>query len=174
MIQVKLQHLRNEKKRRYLDSIAKDIARDDKVSVDLLIGANCIQVLEPIEPYALQTILGWCIVGPIECTSGKVGAVSYNRIAVNETGTNKIQSHYLEVQDQVKERGIKEIFQRMYLLDFNESSENVRAVMTKKLEDISYEDKTFLKLMDDKLDSKSGQSLSNSFAAEKTCYEVAK
>ena len=25
----------------YLDSIAKDIARDDKVSVDLLIGANC-------------------------------------------------------------------------------------------------------------------------------------
>ena len=65
---------------RYLDSIAKYIARDDKVSVDLLIGANCIQALEPISvissqdggPYALQTILGWCIVGPIECTSGKV------------------------------------------------------------------------------------------------------
>ena len=58
------------KKGRYLDSIAKDIVRDDKVSVDLLIGANCIQVLEPISmissqdggPYALQTILGWCIV----------------------------------------------------------------------------------------------------------------
>ena len=142
---------------RYLDSIAKEIARDDKVSVDLLIGANCIQALEPISvissqdggPYALQTILGWCIVGPIECTSGKVGAVSCNRIAVNEVGTNKIQSHHFEVQDQVKESGIKEMFERMYQLDFNESSTKVHNVMTKKLEGISYEDKKFLKLMDD-------------------------
>ena len=61
------------KKWRYLDSIAKNLARDDKVSVDLLICANCIQVLELISvissqdggPYALQTILGWCIVGPM-------------------------------------------------------------------------------------------------------------
>ena len=65
------------KKWRYLDSIAKDIARDDKVSVDSLIGANCIQALEPISVissqdgglHALQTILGWCIVGPIDCTA---------------------------------------------------------------------------------------------------------
>ena len=56
---------------RYLDSIVKEIARGDKVSVDMLIGANFIQALEPISvissqdggPYALQTILGWCIVG---------------------------------------------------------------------------------------------------------------
>ena len=46
------------KKWRYLDSIAKDIARDDKVSADLLIGENCIQALEPIKmvvhiPYRL-------------------------------------------------------------------------------------------------------------------------
>ena len=109
------------KKWRYLDSIAKDIAMDDKVSVDLLIGANCIQALEPISvissqdggPYALQTILGWCIVGPIECTSGKVHTVSCNGITVNEAGTNKIQSHHFEVQDQVKESGIKEILERM-------------------------------------------------------------
>ena len=61
------------KKWRYLDSIAKNLASNDKVSVDLLICANCIQVLELISvissqdggPYALQTILGWCIVGPM-------------------------------------------------------------------------------------------------------------
>ena len=72
------------KKWRYLDSICKDIARDDKVSVDLLIGTNCIQALEPISvitsqdggPYVLQTILDWCIVEPIECTSGEVDTVS--------------------------------------------------------------------------------------------------
>ena len=93
------------KKWRYLDSIAKDIATDDKVSVDLLIGANCIQALEPISvissqdggPYALQTILGWCIVGPIECTSGKVDTVSCNHTAVSEAATNKIQSHPFQV-----------------------------------------------------------------------------
>ena len=93
------------KKWRYLNSIAKDIARDDKVLVDLLIGANYIQDLEPISvissqdgaPYALQTILGWCIVGPIECTSGKVDTVSCNHTAVSEAATNKIQSHPFQV-----------------------------------------------------------------------------
>ena len=49
---------------RYVDSITTDIARDEKVSIDLL---NCIQTLEPISvnssqdggPCALQTIFGW-------------------------------------------------------------------------------------------------------------------
>ena len=93
--------------------------------------------------------MGWCIVEPIECTSGEVDTVSYNQIAVNEAGTNKIQSHHFEMQDQVKETGIKEMLERMYQIDFNESSAKVHDVMTQKFEDISYEDKTFLKLMDD-------------------------
>ena len=53
------------------------------------------------------------------------------------------------MQDQVKESGIKEILERMYQIDFNESSAKVHDVMTQKLEDTSYEDKNFLKLMDD-------------------------
>ena len=137
------------KKWRYCDSITKCIARDDKVSVDLLIGTNCIQALEPISvissqdgvPYALQTILGWFIVGPIECTSGKVGGFSCNQLAVNEAGTNKIQSHHFKVQEQVKESGIMEMFERMYQVDFIESSAKVHDVMPQNLEDISYEDK---------------------------------
>ena len=40
-----------------------------------------------------------------------------------------------EVQDQVKEDGIKEMFERMYQLDFNESSVKVHDVMTKKSEE---------------------------------------
>ena len=100
-------------------------------------------------PYVLQTTLGWCIVGPIKYTSGKVDAVSCNQTAVNEAGTNKIQSHHFEVQDQVKKSGIKEIFERMYQLDFNECSAKLHYVMTKNLENISYENKKFLKLMDD-------------------------
>ena len=37
----------------------------------------------------------------------------------------------------------------MYQVNFNESSAKVQDVMTKKLNDISYEDNKFLKLMDD-------------------------
>ena len=42
------------------------------ISVELLIGANCARALEPIkvipsrnDPYAMKTVLGWCIVGPV-------------------------------------------------------------------------------------------------------------
>ena len=71
-----------------------------------------------------------------------------NQIAASEAGTYKIQSHHFEVQDQVKESGIKEMFERMYQLDFSKSNAKVHDVMTKKLEDISYGDNKFLKLMD--------------------------
>ena len=124
-------------------------------------------------PYALQTILGWCIVGPIECTSGNVDTVSCNQIAVNEAATNKIQRHHFEVQDQVKETGTKEMLERMYQMDFNESSEKVHDVMTQMLEDISYEDKKFLKFMDDQT-VKVGNHYQTLFATEKPCYEDAK
>ena len=53
------------------------------------------------------------------------------------------------MQDQLKESGIKKMFERMYQMDFNECSGKVLHVMTQKLEDISYENKKFLKLMDD-------------------------
>ena len=46
---------------------------DDNKEVSLLIGANCVRSLEPREvissqngsPYALKTLLGWCVVGPM-------------------------------------------------------------------------------------------------------------
>ena len=49
------------------------IKDDQSINVELLIGANCARALEPIKvipsrndgPYAMKTILGWCIVGPI-------------------------------------------------------------------------------------------------------------
>ena len=53
------------------------------------------------------------------------------------------------MQDQLKESGIKKMLERMYQMDFNECSGKVLHVMTQKLEDISYENKKFLKLMDD-------------------------
>ena len=53
------------------------------------------------------------------------------------------------MQNQLKESGIKKMLERMYQMDFNECSGKVLHVMTQKLEDISYENEKFLKLMDD-------------------------
>lgn len=64
---------------KYLDSVAEDIAKDGKVSVDLIIGGIVYQSWsQPVlvkkrkiskdgGPFALHTTLGWCILGPIEC-----------------------------------------------------------------------------------------------------------
>ena len=53
------------RKWKYLDKVAKHLATNDEVSVDLLIGANCVQALEPVDvissqyggPFAFCTIL---------------------------------------------------------------------------------------------------------------------
>ena len=74
------------RKWKYLDKVAKHLATDDEVSVDLLIGANCVQALEPVDvissqyggPFAFCTILGWCIVGPIEDRIGSHDTISCN------------------------------------------------------------------------------------------------
>ena len=56
------------KKWHYLDWIAGKIASDDAVSIDVQIGVNCTNTVEPSNfiarknagPYALETVLGWC------------------------------------------------------------------------------------------------------------------
>ena len=57
----------------YLKPITKEIVQNDDVYIGLLIGANCMKTLEPMQviasenggPYVYITRLGWCIVGPI-------------------------------------------------------------------------------------------------------------
>ena len=61
------------KKWKHLSSITNEIEQRNDVQVGLLIGANCMKVLEPRKiihwggPYAYKTRLGWCVVGPINC-----------------------------------------------------------------------------------------------------------
>ena len=84
------------KKWRYLDCIAGKIASDDAVSIDVLIGANCAKALEPIDliasknggPYALETVLGWCVVGSFGRGSKGDDVISFNGIAVQDAGTS--------------------------------------------------------------------------------------
>ena len=142
-----------------LGKVAKYLATDDQVSVDLLIGANCVQALEPLDvissqcdgPYAFHTILGWCIIGPIEYRMRSHGTISCNQVRVAEAGMrgNSIAKHHFEIQNEVNDVGIKEIWQMMYELDFVEPKMQSNNVMTDKLEEISFEDKRFLRIMNE-------------------------
>ena len=65
------------KKYDYLEKIFKKLGDNEDVSVDLLIGANCLEPLKPVEviprqndgPYAIRTALGWCVVDLIKAQS---------------------------------------------------------------------------------------------------------
>ena len=67
----------------------------------MLIGANCMKALEPVEiiagqnggPYAYKTKLGWCIFGPIVCNRNEE-AFKCNRIAVKDSVTGKLLLHH--------------------------------------------------------------------------------
>ena len=56
---------RKLKKWDYLERISKELGDNEDISVDLLIGANCLEALEPVEviprqnfePYAIRTAL---------------------------------------------------------------------------------------------------------------------
>ena len=62
----------------------RNITQTDGIKVGLLIGANCMKVLEPLKaissfdggPYAYQTRLGWCVVGHINMFGKK--SIGYN------------------------------------------------------------------------------------------------
>ena len=142
---------------KYLNCVAEKIASDDSISVDLLIGANCTEALEPVSvissqdggPYALETALGWCVVGPIEDNGKGKKVINCNRIAVEDIGTKKVAAQHFQIESQVKDTGISDMLERMYHLDFTEPKFNSN-MMLKKLDEVSHEDKQFLKLMDTK------------------------
>ena len=57
----------------YLEKMSSFLGKNDNISVDLLIAANCVEALQPLDvipsqqdgPYTYRTILGWCVVRPI-------------------------------------------------------------------------------------------------------------
>ena len=144
---------RKLKKWDYLERISKELGDNEDISVDLLIGANCLQALEPVEviprqndgPYAIRIALGWCVVGPIKAQCHSV--VSCNRIAVIKADSGKMAEHHLEIEKGCEDIGVKEMLKKMYMTDFSEPCLKDADPVTKGLKEISYEDKRFLKIM---------------------------
>ena len=144
---------RKLKKWDYLERISKELGDNEDISVDLLIGANCLQALEPMEviprqndgPYAIKTALGWCVVGPIKAQYHNV--VSCNRIAVIKADSGKMAEHHLEIEKGCEDIGVKEMLKKIYMTDFSEPCLKDADPVTKGLKEISYDDKRFLKIM---------------------------
>ena len=122
----------------------------------MLIGANCMKTLEPLEiissridgPYTYRTKLGWYIVGPIVNNSCNK-SVKCNRRAVKDVISRKFASHHFKIDNRLKrpEIGVKEIFERTFHNDCSEVKQLQLATIG-NIEDISKEDKKFLKILE--------------------------
>ena len=115
------------KQQQYLEKISRFLGENDNISVDLLIGAICVEALQPLEvipcqqdgPYAYRTILGWRVVRPI--VDEKPDAVSCNRIAVLQAENGSIAKHHFQVQNKCEDLGIKEMLRKIYINDFQDT-----------------------------------------------------
>ena len=119
------------KKWNYLEGIANEICPNTDISVGLLIGTNCTEAVEPKEvissrksgPYAVKTILGWCVGGPISCTSESGDKVSCNRVSVEEAGSQNMGKHHFCIINEVKDTGIKDMLNKILHADFAEAGQ---------------------------------------------------
>ena len=73
-----------------------------------------------METIWLQISLGWCVVGPL-VKNAKKGSISCNKIVVQGVTSGTMASNHFGITNQVKDVSAKEILQRMYNQEFNES-----------------------------------------------------
>ena len=101
----------------------------EDLQVGLLIGSNCPNAIKPkqvipgrsSDPYAIRTLLGWGIIGPVTGSTNKEDSdVSCHRVAVKEIGGKELPSHGFVVETLVKEIISPEAVKRMFERDFNE------------------------------------------------------
>ena len=120
----------------------------------MLIGANCMKVLEPLKiirskdggPYADQTKLSWCIVGPIQ-NVGHQNSLKCHRVAVKDASTTKLSRQHFLIENASKDMSIEQIFEQMYYSDFTEKEAQI-GKMDGNLEQLSKNDKRFLEILD--------------------------
>ena len=113
---------------KYLEMIFGEIGNNENIKVDLFIGANCLEVLGPLEvipsqdnsPYVFRTALGRCVVGLMKAQ--QLDVILCNRIGVMKAGTQDTAEHHFEIEKKFKDHVVKEMPKKMYIIDFNEPS----------------------------------------------------
>ena len=137
-----------------MERISSFPGENDYISVEMLIGENCVEALQPLEvipsqqdgPYAYRTIIGWCVVGPI--VDEKSDAVSCSQIAVIQVENGSLAKHHFEEQNKCEDIGIKEMLRKIYTGDFQDTSSERENNIIGKISEISNEDRRFLKILD--------------------------
>ena len=143
----------NIQKLEYLHKIISKMKNFDGQDVQLLIGANCLKALEPLEvitsegdgPYAFRSRLGWCVVGPLSERRDE-NRFYCNRISVKDCSTGKVSGHQFTVNS-CKEDGIGDLLQKLYTTDFRQKPIMIGNRINEKFSEVSVEDLLFLKII---------------------------
>ena len=140
------------KRWKHLERIAGEITQGQCISIGLLIGGNCPKALKPLDfipseqggPYAIKTLLGWCMVGTISETTSDT-TVACNRVSVQDESSKNISSYYYAMETEVHDIGIQHMLMKMYTAEFNDDGASKAA---ENITEMSVEDRQFLDLME--------------------------
>ena len=103
---------------------------DSAISFGLLIGANCIRAMEPMEiipssqgsPYACRSRLGWCVVGPSRDHGTR--SISCNRIQTKlaslDASSNELRYNHQVPYNEIKDSKIGRALEDMNNIEFVE------------------------------------------------------
>ena len=100
-------------------------------------------------PLAFRTPSGWCVV-EVLTKFGKESSISCNQIVVQDAATGNIASYHFGISSKAKDINAKQMLKKIYNTEFCESGLGLGIEASNNMEDISFEDQKFLKLMDEK------------------------
>ena len=139
----------------HLEKLVDKVLRKSDIETGLLIGANCAKTLEPQEvipskdggPFAFRSPLVWCFVGSL--TKGTKRSITCNLVLVKGAVSGNTASHYFGIPDEIKDVSAKQMLKLIYNTEFNETRLEGVGIGSTNFEELPYEDKKFLEMMDD-------------------------
>ena len=128
---------------KYAEKIFGEINNNKNIKVEVLIGANCLEALKPLEVipsqdkgiYTFRTDLRCCVVGLIKAQQSWYAR--YCRIS-------------FWIEKKCEDFGLKKMLKKMYMIDFNEPSVRRDHPIIVKLGGISCKNKIFFEIMEKK------------------------
>ena len=139
---------------KYLEPVLGEISEKVDIQVDLLISANCVKALEPIQvisgevqsPYAYKTVLGWCVVGPMGVNKANLKEMKCNNIYLHKANSVEKANHHFALKGPVRETDIATMLRRMYETDFTEPQLQP-LTSSSKFKVFSFNETSFMELM---------------------------
>ena len=168
------------KQSKHLDRISAEIGGCESITINLLIGANYLKALEPLEVipsqgnglYAIRTALGWCVIGPIDKKDGKT--ISCNQIAATEASSGGLTRHHFSTEDKFQEVVLQKMLMKLNKQDFVERK-TAKDEICDAVQEVSYEDKKFIKMMNEKTENRKAlPDISFHYQTRHCCHSEAK